>query len=101
MDQALAKLWALEAAQGYFERGEILRIGETGEETHGAGLQETLRRSERETAPKREVQCRTSLSRRLSLLPINCGDSAGALRLSDGMALDQDFAINCRGNRRR
>lgn len=44
VDQALAKVKALETARPYFERGEILRVGQTSEETHGEGLREVLYR---------------------------------------------------------
>ena len=49
VDQALAKLSTLEAANPYFDRGEILRIGQTGEDTHGAGLREVLHRLNADT----------------------------------------------------
>jgi len=42
VDQALAKLKMLETAQGFFERGLVVRVGQTGENTHGAGLIEVL-----------------------------------------------------------
>ena len=44
VDQALAKLKTLDASEPYFDRGEILRVGQTSEETHGAGLRDVLSR---------------------------------------------------------
>ncbi len=42
IDQALDKLAALEGSAGYFERGEVIRIGEGTGEMHGAGLNDVV-----------------------------------------------------------
>jgi len=44
VDQALAKLHALEDTRPYFARGDIIRLGQTGEDTYGASLREVLHR---------------------------------------------------------
>lgn len=49
VDQALAKLKSLPLAQMHFDRGEIVRLGQTSEDTHGAGLYEVLHQLNAET----------------------------------------------------
>ncbi len=44
VDQALAKLAALPDAQLYFERGQIVRIGQTNADTYGAALSQVMQR---------------------------------------------------------
>lgn len=44
VDQALARLAALDSAQEPLEQGQILRIGQTRAETFGASLQQVVRR---------------------------------------------------------
>jgi molybdopterin-guanine dinucleotide biosynthesis protein len=44
VDQALAHLNRLPEAQTYFERGQMVRIGQTGAETFGASLKEVVKR---------------------------------------------------------
>ncbi|MEO6047724.1 MAG: AAA domain-containing protein, partial [Candidatus Kapaibacterium sp.] len=44
VDQALAKLAELEEAQSLFAEGAIVRVGQLGSESHGAGLHEVVRK---------------------------------------------------------
>jgi hypothetical protein len=78
VDQALAKLVEIPAAAGYFERGEIIRIGQSAAETHGAGLREVV---ERVNVELRELADR--LRTRATELPTEidrCAAAGGKLR---------------------
>jgi superfamily I DNA and/or RNA helicase len=44
VDQALAKLAELDQARGVFERGQIVRLGQTNAETFGASLSQVVKR---------------------------------------------------------
>ncbi|MCP4750671.1 MAG: AAA family ATPase [Proteobacteria bacterium] len=52
VDQALEKLSNLTDAQKYLNQGQILRIGQSGQETFGAGLSEVTRRLNKENLEK-------------------------------------------------
>lgn len=49
VDQALAKLKSLSNLSAYFERGQVLRMGQTDEDTHDASLMNVLHRLGAET----------------------------------------------------
>jgi len=48
VDQALAKLSDLDAAQTHFKQGKIIRVGQTSEDTFGASLPEVVGRLNKE-----------------------------------------------------
>lgn len=54
VDQALAQLNKLPEAQAYFERGQIVRIGQTSAATFGAGIQEVVERLNTKTQARLE-----------------------------------------------
>ncbi|GIK37902.1 MAG: hypothetical protein BroJett011_17350 [Chloroflexota bacterium] len=54
VDQALTHLNRLPEAQTYFERGQIIRMGQTGAETFGASLKEVVERLNTETQARLE-----------------------------------------------
>jgi superfamily I DNA and/or RNA helicase len=54
VDQALARLNKLPEAQAYFERGQIVRMGQTNAETFGASLREVVERLNTKTQARLE-----------------------------------------------
>jgi hypothetical protein len=54
VDQALVKLAGLSQMPGRFERGQIVRVGQTSEETFGASLSQVVRRLNAETQARLE-----------------------------------------------
>lgn len=54
VDQALAKLVGLPGMQPRFDRGQIVRIGHTNEETYGASLPQVVQRLNQETQARLE-----------------------------------------------